>query len=218
IVAAEGMQAEPEALQMVARRAGGSMRDAQSLLDQLLSFGGEKLTAADVHRLLGTANEERVAALADMVLRRDARQALQVLTDLVNQGQQLGELLDQLIEYWRDLMVVSCGGLDGQDLSVTGAQRQQLGKHAEQTKLDTILAGLDILVAAKARMRLTSHTRVLLEMALIRLCQLEDLVPLSQMARWPQQEGAAPAPKRTRPSLGVPIGEEKKKVVLEPSQ
>jgi DNA polymerase-3 subunit gamma/tau len=218
IVAAEGMQADADALELIARRASGSMRDAQSLLDQLLAFGGQHLTAADVHGLLGTANEERVAALADAVLRHDARQALLSLADMVNQGQQLGELLDQLIEYWRDLMVVHSAGAEGQDLSVTGVQRQQLSQQAGELKLDTIVAGLDILVAAKARMRLTSHTRVLMEMALVRLSQLEDLVPLTQLARWVQQEGGPPASARPispgRSVSTTPAGpsEEKKKL------
>src|SRR5688572_22948241 len=60
IVSQEKMQADDEALQMVARRAGGSMRDAQSLLDQLLAFGGDTLTTDRVHQLLGTANEDRI--------------------------------------------------------------------------------------------------------------------------------------------------------------
>src|ERR1043165_778588 len=107
IVAAEKMQADDEALELVARRAGGSMRDAQSLLDQLLSFSEQKLTVDSVHQLLGTAHEERVTALADAVLSKDTKKALGVLNDIMNQGQQLGELLDQLIEYWRDLMVVN---------------------------------------------------------------------------------------------------------------
>ena len=66
------MQADDEALELVARRAGGSMRDAQSLLDQLLAFGGEQLTAEQVHSLLGTADDDRVAGLADAVLASDA--------------------------------------------------------------------------------------------------------------------------------------------------
>src|SRR5262249_16220222 len=57
IVKSEGMKADDEALEIVARRAGGSMRDSQSLLDQLLAFGGERLTVDQVHSLLGTANE-----------------------------------------------------------------------------------------------------------------------------------------------------------------
>jgi DNA polymerase III subunit gamma/tau len=219
IVATEGMQADAEALDIVARRAGGSMRDAQSLLDQLLSFGEKRLTAADVHHLLGTANEEKVAAVAAAVLRHDARQALQELAQLVEHGQQLGELLDQLIEYWRDLMVVHCSGLEGQDLSVSGEPRQQLARQARELKLDTILTGLDVLVTTKTRLRFTSHGRVVLEMALVRLSQLEDLVPVAQLARWLQQEGAlpaAPTANRPRASLAGGVVEEKKKVALEP--
>src|SRR5204863_7962034 len=79
IVAGEGMQADDEALDLVARRANGSMRDAQSLLDQLLAFGGERLTADQVHRLLGTAGDDQVAALAAAVLAKDVPQALTLL-------------------------------------------------------------------------------------------------------------------------------------------
>src|SRR6184192_3826330 len=119
IVAAEGMQADDEALELVARRAGGSMRDSQSLLDQLLAFGSERLTAEQVHRLLGTANDDRVAALAAAVLEHDPKRALQLLADAAEEGLQMGELIDQLLEYWRDLMVVNCAGAEGRDLNVT---------------------------------------------------------------------------------------------------
>src|SRR5205823_11215969 len=86
VVAGEGMQAEDEALELVARRAGGSMRDAQSLLDQLLAFGENQLTAAHVHRLLGTANEDRVAELAAAVLAHDGKQALGLLAQAADAG------------------------------------------------------------------------------------------------------------------------------------
>jgi DNA polymerase III subunit gamma/tau len=227
IVASEGMQADAEALTIVARRAGGSMRDAQSLLDQLLAFGGKKLTAEQVHRLLGTANEERVAVLAGAVLGREPRQALELLGQAVDQGLQLGELLDQLIEYWRDLMVVNCAGIENQDLSVTGKQRTVLKDQADRLKPDTILAGLDVLVSAKNRMRFTSHGRVLMEMALVRLCRLDDLVPLSQLALWVSGEGgtAGVPPNKAvtsqssgeskRDSLSSPPAE-KKKVAADP--
>jgi DNA polymerase-3 subunit gamma/tau len=105
---------------------------------------------------------------------------------------QLGELLDQLIEYWRDLMVVNCAGLENQSLSVTGNQRAALKEQADGVSADTILAGVDVLVSAKNRMRFTSHTRVLFEMALVRLSRLENLVPLSQLAQWIAREGTPP--------------------------
>lgn len=215
IVAGEKMQAEDEALEMVARRAGGSMRDAQSLLDQLLAFGGEaqsgRLTVDQVHLLLGTAHLDRVIEIAGAVLDRQPQAALELLGKAADQGLQLGELLDQLIEYWRDLMIVKCAGIKGRDLSVPSRHHDALAKQAESLTLDSVLAGLDILATAKSRMRVSSHGRVLLEMALVRLGRLEDLMPLSQMAQWLAGAGnAAPAPRPTpakRPDSPAPASQ-----------
>src|SRR6059058_4791779 len=90
VVAAEGVQADDEALELIARRAAGSMRDAQSLLDQLLAFGGEqgagRLSAEHVHRLLGTAHDDRVLTLAAAVLGRDPKRALGLLGQAADEG------------------------------------------------------------------------------------------------------------------------------------
>ncbi len=102
IVEQEGMKADDEALELIARRANGSMRDAQSVLDQLLAFGGERLTADQVHNLLGTAGDEHIFALAEAALSGDPRRALEQLEEAVARGFQLAELTDQLIAFWRD--------------------------------------------------------------------------------------------------------------------
>jgi DNA polymerase-3 subunit gamma/tau len=183
VVAGEGMRAEDDALELIARRAGGSMRDAQSLLDQLLGFGRDRLTTDHVHKLLGTAHDERVLALASAVLDHDPGRALALLAQAADEGLQLGEFLDQLIEYWRDLMLAHCAGSQFEHVNLPARHRELLGKQAAVLELDTILAGLDILSAAKARMRGSSHPRILLEMALVRLGRLDDLVSLSQLAQ-----------------------------------
>jgi DNA polymerase III subunit gamma/tau len=224
VTAAEGVPADGEALELVARRAGGSMRDAQSLLDQLLAFGGERLTADQVHRLLGTADEDQVAALAAAVLAKDAPQALALLATGVDGGLQLGELVDQLIEYWRDLMLLACGGPDVAGLSAAPRFRPTLRQQAQAVPIDSILAGLDILSTTKLRLRGSTHGRVLVEMALIRLARLEDLVALSQLAHaleggtdtFAAPKGAAAEPARPgRPTTTAPpddrVTEPKKK-------
>ena len=118
------------------------------------------------------------------MLDKNAGKALEIIGQTVDQGQQLGELLDQLIEYWRDLMVVQCTGEEKQILSVTGPHCQVLKQQAGRLKPDTVLAGLDILATARTRLRSTSQGRVMVEMALVRLSRLEDLVSLSQLAQW----------------------------------
>ncbi len=102
-------------------------------------------------------------------------------------------------------MVVNCAGLAGQSVSVSSARRPILEQHAKQTNLDTILAGMDILVTAKTRMRFSNHPRALMEMALVRLCQLADLLPIGQIAQWLAKEGSAPAarPKSAAPSAAT---------------
>jgi len=217
IAAAEGLQADREALAQIVRRAAGSMRDAQSLLDQLLAFGGDRLTADQVHGLLGTANEDRVAEIAAAVLEPDAKRALDLAGKAADDGLQLGEVLDQLIEYWRDLMVAHCTGLENQVLSQSGPRRETLLKQAQALELDSILAGLDILVTTKNRMRNTSHGRVVLELALVRLSRLEHLVSLSQLSQALGQDGSVPKPRSPAPTGAVaPPEAEKKKVTGAP--
>ncbi len=214
VVAGEGLRAEDEALELVARRAGGSMRDAQSLLDQLLAFGADELTVEQVHALLGTAQDDRVLALADAVLGHEPARALDLLGQAVDEGAQLGELLDQLIAYWRDLMVLHCAGAAAKDLSVAPRHRETLAKQAAALKLDTILAGLDVLNTAKFRLRGSNHGRVLMEMALVRLGRLDDLLSLGQVAQWLAQPGSAPPPARTAAATTAPPEGVKKKPLM----
>jgi DNA polymerase-3 subunit gamma/tau len=217
IVAEEKMQADDEALELIARRAGGSMRDAQSLLDQLLAFGSDRLTVDQVHQLLGTATDDRVLALAAAILERDAPRTLDLVGQAADEGLQLGELIDQLIAYWRDLMVLNCTGGAAQDLSVSSRHRETLASQAAALKLDTVLAGLDILSSTRARLRGSNHGRTLVEMALVRLSRLEDLISLPQIA---QLLGQGPSERPTgknatapaaRPPATVPAPEAVKK-------
>jgi len=208
VVAAEGMEADDAALAIVARRAGGSMRDAQSLLDQLLAFSGEKLTAEKVHQLLGTATDERMLALVDSIVARDPKQAFELLGRYAEEGLQLGELLDQLIEYWRGLMLLNCAGMDGADVALTGASREKALSHAQSLPLDSILAGLDVLTTAKNRLRGSNHGQVVLEMAALRLIRLDELLPMAQLVQTLTQAGAGPLP--------IPAGPAKKNSLTAP--
>jgi DNA polymerase-3 subunit gamma/tau len=213
------MQADDEALELVAKRAGGSMRDAQSLLDQLLAFGGERLMADQVHKLLGTAAADQVAALAAAVMAKDVTQALDLLARALDGGAQPGELLDQLIDYWRDLMLVGCGGADVVGLNTAPRQRDTVRAQAAAATLDTVLAGLDILSATKARLRGTGHGRVLMEMAIVRLSRLDDLISLSQIAQILQSGHEPTAVSSSRPvPAGTPVAPTSPTRTVEPPE
>ena len=178
---AEGFQVEPAALELVARRAAGSMRDSQSLFDQLLAFGAEKITSADVHRLLGTAPDDRVVGIMDALIDRDRAGALVQLEEALNEGVQLEALTDQFIGYFRDLMVTACGALDAALLSVGTDQRPKLQEQASRWGLQTIIAAMQIMADTKARMQRVNYGRALAELALVRISTLEDLDRLEDL-------------------------------------
>ena len=178
---AEGVEVEPAALELVARRAAGSMRDSQSLFDQLLSFSSEKITAEDVHRLFGTAPDERVVGLVQALIDRRRDVALQEFHAALQNGVQIDPFTDQLIAYVRDLMVLAAGAATVPLMSVGSELLPQVQEQASRWGLQTIVAALQILSETKFRMQRVSFGRALAELALVRLSLLEDLEQLDTL-------------------------------------
>jgi DNA polymerase-3 subunit gamma/tau len=181
ICTTEGVQAEPEALQIVARRAAGSMRDSQSLLEQLLSFGGQQITVADVHSLLGTAHSARLAALANCIANRDAAAALREVEAAVTEGVDLGAFTEQLLGYFRDCLAALVGCPPDLLLHTAAAEYAQVESLGKQFGLETLLAIAQILDQTLSRLRQSTHVRTLVEVALVRLCKLDDLDALPNL-------------------------------------
>jgi DNA polymerase III subunit gamma/tau len=175
IAEAEGVQVDEGALELVARRAAGSMRDSQSLFDQLLAFGSDQITADDVHQLLGTAGDDRLIDLFEAIVSRRRDVALTQLDTALEEGVQIGAFSDQLLHYLRDLLIIAAGATSVTLESVSESQRPQLAEQALAWGLQTITAALEILAATKARMQRVNYDRALLELAIIRLSLLEDL-------------------------------------------
>ena len=178
---AEGFQVDEAALDLVARRAAGSMRDSQSLFDQLLAFGSDHITSADVHRLLGTAPDDRLTGLIDALIERRRDEALIRLDEALREGVQLEAFTDQLVAYFRDLLVAACGAGEVPLLSVGNDCREILRQQSQRWGLQTIATGMQILAESKARMQRVSYGRALAELALVRISLLEDLDRLDDL-------------------------------------
>ncbi|MFI4847775.1 MAG: DNA polymerase III subunit gamma/tau [Gimesia chilikensis] len=190
IAEAEGVTVADDAIQLVARRAGGSMRDSQSIFDQLLSFGEDKLTAEGVHRILGTASDERLIELLDALMQQKRDVALSLFDAALTSGVQLNELVDQLLNYLRDLSVVASGANDVTLLAISENNRESLQRQAEVWGIHTCLAAFQVLNEARNKMFRASHGRALVELALIRMSLLEDL---DQLCAFVKSGGAVPA-------------------------
>ena len=212
IVAAEGATVTDDALALIARRAAGSMRDSQSLLEQLLGSSGGAIGVDDVHAVIGTGREERIGALLGAIANRDPAAALGALDESLAGGADPGGVLEQLLAALRDCLVASvgCGPallLQGDGLGIDlAAVGRLLGT-------ETVLAMLQILDQSLSRMRTSGHAPVLAEMAIVRLARLDDLDQLAsaverialQAAAAPLPVAArAPAPPIARPALPSP--------------
>jgi len=191
IAIGEGVQADDAALQLIARRAAGSMRDSQSLLEQVLSFCSEKITLEDVHSLLGTADSGKIFTLAEAMLQRRSADALRCIQDFIAEGCDPGQLANQLVGFFRDLMVFRVGGEAGLLLNVEQADLQRLNELADQVGIETLLSGLQVLDQTLVRMRDSMHARILLEAGVLRVCELGNLQAVVEMLKQ-LQAGASP--------------------------
>jgi DNA polymerase-3 subunit gamma/tau len=191
IVDAEGVTADQAALEVLARRAAGSMRDSQSLLEQLLSFGGQRITVADVHAMLGTAGNERLGTLVSHLVARRPAEVLAELDAALAEGVDVGQLLEQLLGYFRDMMTAAVGA-DAEGLIYTWGEEQERASEAgRRLGLETILAAMQVLDQTLARLRYSTHRRTLAELALVRIARLEDLETLPALVA--QLRDGAPA-------------------------
>lgn len=198
IVTAEGATATDDALGLIARRAAGSMRDSQSLLEQLLGSSAGLIGVDDVHAVIGTGREERIGALLGAIANRDPAAALAALDESLAGGADPGGVLEQLLAALRDCLVASvgCGPallLQGDGLGIDLATVGRL------LGTETVLAMLQILDQSLSRMRTSGHAPVLAEMAIVRLARLDDLDQLaSAVERIALQAAAAPLPAPAR--------------------
>jgi len=196
IVDAEGVSAEPEALELLARRAAGSMRDGQSLLEQLLAFAPGRIGVADVHGLLGSAGEERVAELARHLVDRDPAAALTDLEAAVQEGVDVAQLAEQLFGYFRDSMAALTGCSADLFLYASPSGKDEVIRVGRQLGLHTLLAAMQILDQTLWRLRQSTQARILVELALVRIASLDDLDDLAAVIA--QLQGGRP-PERSAP-------------------
>ncbi|MEM9657384.1 MAG: DNA polymerase III subunit gamma/tau [Planctomycetota bacterium] len=201
IAEAEGVEVEAEALQIIATRAAGSMRDSQSLLEQLLATGAARIAADDVTEMLGLAPAAQLSRLVRPLVSRQAAEALAQLDEALAGGAEVGQLIDQLLGYFRDAMTQRVGCDESLMLHALPAQRDEVRQVGEQLGVQTLLAISQILDQTAARLRLSTQGRTLAEMAIVRICHLEDLDELASLIAQ-LKSGPGPVPAGRSPERG----------------
>ena len=222
IAQTEGFRIDDAALTLIASAADGSVRDAESILDQLVSFAEGPISSQDVQAVLGILAEEVALRLAGSIIARDAAACLDLVGQVINEGKDVRQVLRTLLDHFRDLLVLKTGTA-GEVLDTTEQRLRALQQQVPSTSVEEILRALNVLSAADSEARWSPQPRLLLEIALIRLCRpemdptLEGLRMRLSALEQRLGEGAAPTPQRVPPASAPPVRELTPKSPVKPA-
>jgi DNA polymerase-3 subunit gamma/tau len=215
IVDAEAIVAGDDSLQLIARDAEGSMRDAQSKLDQVIAFTGPTITVEDVAAVLGLVGRDLLLDTVQAVVDEDAPQAFALAARAVEMGYDLRAVCRELSRVVRDLLVLSVDPSRISDPEIAGeGERDRLIALAARFSREDLLRAFDLLTRAEAEIRAAAQPRYNLEMALLRWIHLRKLVPIENLIQ-AVESGASgarvsapknPAGRQTTAELAPPGG------------
>lgn len=170
----EGIEADEHALTLMARQAGGALRDAESLLDQLSSSNSMRITAGDVRDLLGATDSTTLRRLMDCLISKDIPGGLEAIQQMVDQGGDARQMARQMVDTLRSVMQIKFGaGSKNKPAEMSEAELTELGEVAERISTAVILRGIRAFSGAIADMRNNADTQLALEMAFLE-CLTDD--------------------------------------------
>lgn len=182
ITQTEGIKIGPQELSIIAREADGSMRDAQSLLDQVVSSLGPEITGKEILDVLGVVDTGLMLETTKAVLEGNQNRCLQIVEDIYNAGYDIKSFYSAMMEQFRNLLLIVVGAGE----AVAAIEEESFKAYeslARQAGIEKLQAILDLLIKREEDLRFTSHPRLLLETILIRLCNMDQYLSFDQIIR-----------------------------------
>jgi DNA polymerase-3 subunit gamma/tau len=216
----EKVKIDQAALYAVARGADGGMRDAESALDQLISFCGDKIEEGDVLSMFGLTAQSHILALVHGVLQGDAAAVLRELNDLSSHGKDLGRLLSDLLNYFRNLLIYQVSKGDFGLIEVSEAEAGNLKEHSAVADAETLTRIMEVFAEAEGRLRDAASKKIFLEVTLLRAIEARNAVSIDSVLkqldalRPPVRQGEGGAP--VSPAPGAPVFPPQRPVELPP--
>lgn len=221
IASAEGVSLSREAAFAVAKVADGGMRDAQSMLDQLVSFCGDHIEEQQVLHIFGITSRETVAHALALILNKELPSLLHLLHEQAEAGRDMGQFLSEIISAVREILVSKVDPEASFD-SLPESSKEELSELVKRTQTDKILRLVEVLAETEDKMRWSTNKRLHLEMGLIKAVHalaeasisdiimalegapLASSVPSSSPAPAPRHEQDTPAPAAPAPAPETP--------------
>ncbi len=209
----EQVTIDDAALYAIARGADGGMRDAESTLDQLISFCGHKIEEPDVLSMFGLTARSQIVGLAGSILTGDIEPALRELNDLAKNGKDLGRLLGDLLNHFRNLLIFQVSRGDLKLLEVSEAEAVALADQVKSVDTGALTRIMEVLTECEGRLRDAASKKILIEVALLKSIQARNAVPIDLVLKQLQALRAESG----GPRAELPAGQDARQRVPTPS-
>lgn len=195
----EGVAISDDALLAIARGAEGGMRDAESALDQIISFRGKEIEEEDVLAVFGLVSRHVLENLSVAILKSNVPEIINIVSEMDRSGKDLQRVVMELMEHFRNLLVVLYAGKGASALELPDVQMKFYVEHAADTEAGRVLRIIDALVETDGRMRYALSKKTLLETGLIRCSRAAETATMNELLKQVAElkknvkSGAAPA-------------------------
>src|SRR6266850_289495 len=203
----EKVKIEPAALHAIARGAEGAMRDAESTLDQLISFCGDKIEESDVLSMFGLTAQSQLLEMSRAILAAEIETALRQLNDLAKNGKDLGRLVSDLLNHFRNLLIFQVSRGDLNMLEVSETEAAALKEQSKMASAEGLTRIMEVLADTEMRLRDAASKKILVEVALLKSIEARNALSIESVLKQLQalREGTggdvvsipAPAPAST---------------------
>ncbi|SJU92686.1 DNA polymerase III subunit gamma/tau [Clostridioides difficile] len=167
----EGIDIDDKALNLIARNSQGALRDALSILDQCMSFGESKIDYKDVVELMGSVNIEQLFELSQCIVEQDTKKSLEILNEFVLWGKDIRNLINDLIDHFRNLMVCKVSSELDEIISLPEETIEQLKIQSKNIDINDLIRILNILSITQDDIKSSSNPRVLVEITIMKIAQ-----------------------------------------------
>jgi DNA polymerase-3 subunit gamma/tau len=189
ITVAEGVRIDDDALMLICREAEGGMRDAQSLLDQAIAYGGMEIKRDDVLTVLGIADRKILFDLSAAIFQKDAKRSLSLIDELYKLGYDLEQFCKDFLNHFRNLLVAKLDGAQSPALNVPEHEARDLVEQTQDISFQDLHRLFQILQRGEEGMGRTPFPKIVFEMTVVEMSRLDSLLPVEDiLARVEQLE------------------------------
>ena len=183
IVDDEKIEISQRGLSLIARESEGSMRDAQSLLDRLISYGGDKIRDEEITGVLGLIDQKMLSDTIEAIAARDAGRCLEIVEQIYQFGHDIQHFCHELLQYLRNLILLKVSSHAEPFLELPGEEIDTLKKQAEKFRFDQLNQLFGLLLKGEEGVAQSTFPRTMLEMTLIRMAMLHSVLPIDEIIK-----------------------------------